>query len=130
MEELHLTKKDFKINWFSGTGSGGQHRNKHQNCCRIVHIATGIKAQSTSFKERQGNQKAAFKEVAKRIITYYFQKPKIMNISAEVIRNYNESKNIVHDKLSGLKLSYHQIVSGNNIMPMIEARREAKENNI
>lgn len=30
MQELHLTKKDFKIDWFSGQGAGGQHRNKHQ----------------------------------------------------------------------------------------------------
>ena len=30
MKELHLTKKDFKITWFSGQGAGSQHRNKHQ----------------------------------------------------------------------------------------------------
>ena len=43
MDEIHLTKKDFKIEWFSGQGAGGQHRNKHQNCCRIVHLESGLK---------------------------------------------------------------------------------------
>jgi peptide chain release factor 1 len=32
---------DFKIEWYSGTGAGGQHRNKHQNSCRITHLPTG-----------------------------------------------------------------------------------------
>jgi len=39
---IHLTKKDFKIDWYSRSGAGGQHRNKHQNCCRITHLATGL----------------------------------------------------------------------------------------
>ena len=42
MDELHLTKKDFKLDWFNGSGAGGQHRNKHQNCCRITHIESGL----------------------------------------------------------------------------------------
>jgi peptide chain release factor 1 len=33
--------EEFKVEWYSGTGAGGQHRNKHQNSCRITHLPTG-----------------------------------------------------------------------------------------
>lgn len=36
--------KDFEVQWYSGTGAGGQHRNKHQNSCRIIHRSSGIVA--------------------------------------------------------------------------------------
>lgn len=55
-----LTKKDFEITWFSGSGAGGQHRNKHQNCCRIKHIATGILSTGQSQRDRQSNVREAF----------------------------------------------------------------------
>jgi peptide chain release factor 1 len=34
-------ESDFKLEWFSGQGAGGQHRNKHQNSARLVHLPTG-----------------------------------------------------------------------------------------
>jgi protein subunit release factor A len=64
------TRKDFDVDWFSGTGGGGQHRNKHQNCCRITHRPTGIRAQSTEYKSREQNKRAAFKVVAKRLVAH------------------------------------------------------------
>ena len=34
--------QDIRVEWFSGHGKGGQHRNKHMNSCRLIHTPTGI----------------------------------------------------------------------------------------
>jgi len=119
---IHLTRKDFKIDWYSGSGAGGQHRNRHQNCCRITHIETGLTAVGTGSKERTANQREAFNKLAKRVITRLTPK-ETRNINTTVIRNYNQSRNEVHDKASGLKMAYDIII--NDIEPMIDARRAA-----
>ena len=46
-------------------------------------------------------------------------------INTEVIRNYNEPRNEVHDKASGLKMPYTEIVVAGNMDKMIAARRVA-----
>lgn len=54
-----LTKKDFELTWFSGSGAGGQHRNKHQNCARLRHIETGVIATGQSQRDQQSNLREA-----------------------------------------------------------------------
>jgi peptide chain release factor 1 len=49
---------DFRIEWFSGSGAGGQHRNKHQNSCRVHHIPTGL-SEARQGRERNANLKSA-----------------------------------------------------------------------
>lgn len=49
---------DFAVSFYSGTGKGGQHRNKHQNCVRMTHLPTGLK-QTANGRERQANLDAA-----------------------------------------------------------------------
>jgi len=58
-----VTKDDFDIHYFSGTGAGGQHRNKHQNCVRMSHSPSGASSTGTSHKERQRNLVEAFKKI-------------------------------------------------------------------
>lgn len=58
-----VTKKDFKIDWFSGTGAGGQGRNKLQNSCRLSHPDSGAMSTGQSNKSRVANQKEAFKGI-------------------------------------------------------------------
>ena len=58
-----ITDKDFEIDWFSGTGAGGQHRNKHQNCCRLKHKETGIIKTGQSSRTREANKKEAFNNI-------------------------------------------------------------------
>lgn len=37
-----VVESDFVVSWYSGTGAGGQHRNKHQNSARVTHLPTGM----------------------------------------------------------------------------------------
>ena len=122
---MHLTKKDFKLEWYSGQGAGGQHRNKHQNCCRITHIETGLKAQGTESKERVTNQRVAFERLAKLIIAHHFDEQKERREDTKPIRNYHAVRNEVHDKASGLKQPYKEVVTDANLSEMIEARKAA-----
>jgi len=62
---LSITKKDFKITYFSGKGAGGQHRNKHQNCVRLTHIESNITKTGQSSKSRSQNLKEAFRTLTK-----------------------------------------------------------------
>lgn len=60
-----VTKKDLNISFFSGTGGGGQHRNKHQNCVRMYHPDSGASVTGQSFKERPANIKEALRNLLK-----------------------------------------------------------------
>lgn len=126
MRELHFTRKDFRVDWFSGTGGGGQHRNKHQNCCRITHIETGLVAIGQTERDRPSNQSKAFKSLVGKLLAHYqAQESAGPAISNEVIRNYHAERNEVLDKASGLRRPYTEIVDDGELGEMIEARIRA-----
>lgn len=58
--------RDFKIEWYSGTGSGGQHRNKHQNSCRLTHLQTGLVATS-QCRSRENSLEEAKTDLLNRL---------------------------------------------------------------
>lgn len=83
MKELlfSVTKKDFDITWFSGRGAGGQHRNKHQNCCRIVHRDSGAMGTGQSQRDRVSNQKEAFLNCINSVDFKVWHSRKVMEYS-------------------------------------------------
>ncbi len=123
MDELHLTKKDFKLDWFSGQGAGGQKRNKTQACCRITHIETGLTAVGQDHANRVSNQRDAFNRLSKLILAHYNTDESERRDTSEVIRNYHAVRNEVHDKASGLKQSYKKVVLDGDLSDMIVARK-------
>ncbi len=58
-----ITKKDLQIEFFSGTGAGGQYRNKHQNCVRIKHTDSGVIVTGQSNRNRQANIREALRNL-------------------------------------------------------------------
>lgn len=55
---LESNGDDFHVSWFSGSGSGGQHRNKHQNSCRITHLPTGL-SRKAETRSRESSYRGA-----------------------------------------------------------------------
>lgn len=62
-----ITKKDFDIHYFSGTGAGGQHRNRHMNSVRLHHRDSGARSTGQSSKSRQSNLTEAFKSIREKV---------------------------------------------------------------
>jgi peptide chain release factor 1 len=61
-----IPNSDLKIEWYSGTGSGGQFRNKHQNSCRITHLPTGEVA-TAQTRSRQNSLNLAMADIQQRV---------------------------------------------------------------
>lgn len=52
---------------FSGSGAGGQYRNRHALCVRARHVPTGITVVSTRHRSLEQNLQAAHAELARRV---------------------------------------------------------------
>lgn len=59
-------ENDFAYRWYSGSGAGGQHRNKHQNCLEITHLPTGVTA-SAQGRSREANLRDAMAALRGRL---------------------------------------------------------------
>jgi peptide chain release factor 1 len=117
-----LTEADVRVEWYSGTGAGGQHRNKHQNSCRLTHKATGIIATSQQ-RSRENSYEEAWKQLESRILA--IEKSKIAEISAssrviqigignrgEKIRTYAMQHGIAKDHRSNSTASVDLVLKG------------------
>ena len=97
--------------------------NKCQNCCRITHLETGLKAQCTEHRERHRNQEEAFRILADRILQHYAKQEPRPVLPTETIRTYHGPDNRVKDHLSGFQQPYSVVM--NDISQMIVARARA-----
>ncbi len=118
-----IQKSDLKIEWYSGTGAGGQYRNKHQNSCRITHLPTGIVAKS-ECRSRQNSLDSAMAELQRRIddsVKRSYNNSIASDRKSQVgsgmrgdkIRTYRFQDDTVHDHLTNKRASCSQILKGN-----------------
>lgn len=118
-----IPKDDLKIEWYSGTGSGGQHRNKHQNSCRITHIPTGIVATSQT-RSRQNSLAEAMENIQKQVDNIrqnHYNKSIASDRKQQVgsgmrgdkIRTYRFQDDVVKDHVTGKTASTIKVLAGN-----------------
>ena len=58
---LSLTKKDFRWDYYRGTGKGGQKRNKTSNCVRCTHEDSKAVGRGEEGRSQAHNKRLAFR---------------------------------------------------------------------
>jgi peptide chain release factor 1 len=123
IQKIVYKEADFKVEWFSGTGAGGQHRNKHQNSCRITHLPTGVVA-TAQCRSRQDSQNQAKLALLEQLKTRDYREFKTAvdsdrkqqvgsGMRGDKIRTYRFQDDIVKDHISGKSASVKQVLKGN-----------------
>lgn len=120
-----ISEEQFRFEWFSGTGKGGQHRNKHQNCCRCIHEPTGIMANGTASRSREDNKRQAYITCLSRIQAHFHKDKERFLAGTERIRTYHEPDNRVVDHSSGHTDTYQNVMTKGFIDEMVEARAKS-----
>jgi protein subunit release factor B len=98
-----VTKKDLDITYFSGSGGGGQHRNKHKNCVRMRHAESGAMTTGQDHKSRTQNQKDAFTKLGKHLLFVQWCKFRIMEKTMPVAKPILER---VEEMMKDIKIEF------------------------
>ena len=65
-QRVETVADEFRVEYYSGTGAGGQHRNRHPNSCRIFHVPTGI-MKSAQMRSRENSYRLAMEAMRKEL---------------------------------------------------------------
>lgn len=113
---------EFRIEWYSGTGAGGQHRNKYQNSCRMTHVPTGMvaTAQCRSRENSQAEAKATLLERLKQAhrakvggeLAQERKQQVGSGMRGDKVRTYREQDGVVTDHRTERKANLKQVEAG------------------
>ena len=118
-----IKESDLKIEWYSGTGAGGQHRNKHQNSARVTHLPSGIVA-TAQCRSRENSLAEAMQTIQQRVDEQFkvaYNNSTAENRRAQVgtgmrgdkIRTYRFQDDSVKDHISGKSAKCASVLKGN-----------------
>lgn len=100
-----LTKKDFEVQTFCTGGPGGQHKNAKKNGVRIIHKASGARAEHRDGRDQAKNKEAAFEKLAKTLKFKQWHKAEVSRFlgeAADLERKVDEYMQIQNLKIEEL----------------------------
>jgi protein subunit release factor A len=63
------------VDYYSGTGKGGQNRNRHYNCVRLHHLPSGLIALGTEHRSQAKNREDALQRLAGKLEALHYTPP-------------------------------------------------------
>lgn len=123
VQEVHFNDADFVVQWYSGTGAGGQNRNKVMASCRIIHRGTGItrtaqtRSRENSFKLAKEAILAALQNDGAKSAhnTLNAQRAKQIRsgMRGDKRRTYRFQDDVVQDDETSMRASCKRVMNGN-----------------
>lgn len=121
-QELIIHPNDLKIEWYSGSGAGGQHRNKHQNSIRLTHIPSNTTV-TAQCRSRENSMTTAQVALTERLSREFNQRVKFETHSerkdkmgtgkrGSFIRSYCFQHNVVKDVNTQQSITPSKFFSG------------------
>lgn len=121
-DSVQFDPKDVRIVYFSGTGNGGQARNKVQKCVRATHIPTGL-TETRQGRDRLSNVNQAIDALRARVTSnsHNSQASSKMQTRKELmgsgergdkIRTYRFQEGLVKDHNTNKTAKINKILNG------------------
>lgn len=125
--KMKITRKDFKLDTYTASGPGGQHRNRSKTAVRITHIPSGTSAECSTYKSQKQNRDEAFRKLAERLKPWIEEQMQVNKFEAERnngrVRTYNEARNVVQNEDGEITLRYDEVMKSSDISKLIHERR-------
>lgn len=120
--DTSIKESDIRIEWYSGTGAGGQFRNKTQNSCRLIHVPSGTVA-TAQTRSRQNSYAEALAVLKLRVKEQVLSKSNALyskdrkdqmgsGMRGDKIRTYRFQEDIVKDHNTGKSITCTKALDG------------------
>lgn len=125
-----VRKTDLKITYYRDKGPGGQHKNKADTACRMVHIPTNITSTASEQRSQRQNRIMAFKRLAEKLkpLMIASATPDRPEKNYKRIRTYTEHRQTVKDFRLDKRYSYDKVLYGNGLDEIMKDLKDNEKN--
>lgn len=117
-----VRKKDIKITYYRDSGPGGQHKNKADTACRMVHIPTGLQTTASEQRSQSQNRTKAFERLVEKLKPLMIEAtlPSRPQKNDKRIRTYTENRQSVKDVRLNKHYSYDSVLFGDGLGELLQ----------
>lgn len=122
-QDQSFEERELEWQQMKGSGPGGQHRQKSENCVRLKHLPTGITVMATSERSLWQNKQSALRALAARLKDHYDSERRLREdadrrsqvgsgMRGDKIRTTRMQDGVVRDHRSGKRTSLQRYLAG------------------
>jgi peptide chain release factor 2 len=96
-----VTLKGCDVQFYRGSGAGGQKRNKTSSACRVTHKASGAVGSCENYREQSKNKAQAFKRMSETKTFKSWMRIEIARVSGQLDEI---NKKVEHEMIHNTKV--------------------------